>query len=61
MNKNIILPVVIICCFSVNIAFAQNNSLTAKEKQEGWRLLFNGKDLQGWHSYLLNKPGKAWQ
>ena len=39
----------------------QANTLTSKEKEEGWQLLFDGKDLKGWHSYLENKPGKAWQ
>ena len=24
-------------------------------------MLFNGKDLTGWHSYLEKTPGKAWQ
>ena len=37
------------------------NTLTAKEKAEGWQLLFNGKDLKGWHSYLEKNTGKAWQ
>jgi len=37
------------------------NTLTQKETQQGWRLLFNGKDLVGWHSYLDKVPGKAWQ
>jgi hypothetical protein len=61
MNKKISLStIVIICCLSLN-ASAQPNTLTAKEKQEGWQLLFNGKDLQGWHSYLEHQPGKAWQ
>jgi len=45
-------------CFFSN---AQQNTLTDKEKQEGWQLLFNGKDLKGWHSYLQKAPGKAWQ
>ena len=49
------------CLFS-NITFAQlPNTLTAKETAEGWKLLFNGKDLSGWHSYLEKVPGKAWQ
>lgn len=62
MNKKIISPsiIVIVCFFSLHIV-AQQNAITAKEKQEGWQLLFNGKDLQGWHSYLEKKPGKAWQ
>ncbi len=61
-KKNLSLIVVVVaCCLSLNFSIAQPNTLTAKEKQEGWQLLFNGKDLQGWHSYLLGKPGKAWQ
>lgn len=43
-------------------SYAQDlNTLTPKEIQEGWQLLFNGKDLTGWHSYLQKKPGKAWK
>lgn len=45
-----------------NIVYAQQlNTLTSKEKADGWQLLFNGKDLKGWHSYLENKAGIAWQ
>lgn len=36
------------------------NTLTAAEKQEGWKLLFDGKSLQGWRSYL-NKPFSSWK
>ncbi|MDP9229160.1 MAG: DUF1080 domain-containing protein [Bacteroidota bacterium] len=63
MNKKIIPSIIIIvitCCLNY-IAIAQQNTLTEKEKKEGWQLLFNGKDLQGWHSYLEKKAGKAWQ
>src|SRR5207249_6046653 len=61
MNKKIISPsiIVIVCFFSLHIV--AQHAITAKEKQEGWQILFNGKDLQGWHSYLEKKPGKAWQ
>src|SRR6185312_12151117 len=38
-----------------------NNTLTAQEKKDGWKLLFNGKDLTGWHSYLEKQPGSGWQ
>ncbi len=45
-----------------NTSFSQiPNTLTQKETQQGWRLLFNGKDLVGWHSYHEKVPGKAWQ
>ena len=52
------ITVFIICmhCYTQQI-----NTLTPQEKKEGWQLLFNGKDLYGWHSYLQKKPGKAWQ
>jgi len=39
--------------FSISV-FAQNgaiNSLTENEKKEGWRLLFNGKNLDGWKTF----------
>jgi hypothetical protein len=55
------ITIILIIFLSVNIATAQENTLTAKEKQEGWKLLFNGKNLQGWHSYLEKEPGKGWQ
>ena len=29
-------------------AFAADNELTAEEKADGWKLLFNGKDHTGW-------------
>ncbi|MEO8763317.1 MAG: DUF1080 domain-containing protein [Ginsengibacter sp.] len=45
-----------------NITHAQTpNSLSSKEKEDGWQLLFDGKDLKGWHSYLEKAPGKSWQ
>lgn len=37
------------------------NSLSETENASGWRLLFDGKDLKGWHSYLEQTPGKDWQ
>src|SRR5215471_18455602 len=29
-------------------AWASDNELTAKEKREGWQLIFDGKTLNGW-------------
>jgi cytochrome c len=37
-----------------------DNSLTDKEKAAGWVLLFNGKDLDGWHNYGKTSVGKSW-
>ena len=33
---------------STTSSFAADNSLTDAEKQAGWQLLFNGKNLTGW-------------
>ncbi len=64
IKKNPILPIAfgIIICMLPNISFCQTpNTLSANEKADGWQLLFDGKDLKGWHSYLEKEPGKAWQ
>ncbi|MBS1604317.1 MAG: DUF1080 domain-containing protein [Bacteroidetes bacterium] len=43
-------------------AMAQEpNTLTKKEKKEGWKLLFDGKTTKGWHTYLRDTVGSKWQ
>jgi len=37
-----------------------DNTLTDREKSEGWQLLFDGKSLAGWHSYGKTTIGKSW-
>jgi hypothetical protein len=51
----------------VNCGFAQvktinkpDNALTQKEKTNGWKLLFDGKTTNGWHTYGKQTAGKAW-
>jgi hypothetical protein len=39
----------------------QLNAVSSKEKRAGWQLLFNGDNLDGWHSYLKDQPGTAWR
>lgn len=37
------------------------NTLTKKEKKEGWKLLFDGTSTKGWHTYLRDTVGAKWQ
>ena len=36
------------------------NILSESEKEEGWRLLFNGKDTDGWRGYEKDSFPKGW-
>ena len=41
--------------------FGADNTLTSKEKKDGWELLFNGKDTTGWRgAKLTGFPQKGW-
>lgn len=49
-------------CLAMGVAQAQTlNRLTKSEKAQGWILLFNGRNLNGWHSYLKKEPGSLWK
>lgn len=60
MTAGIAAVAVSACLFSATARAQQPNALTPQEKQDGWKLLFNGKNLDGWHSYLEKAPGKDW-
>lgn len=36
------------------------NTLTSNEKEEGWKLLFDGENIEGWHIYGKKGLGPAW-
>ena len=48
------------CLFSATAQTQSPNTLTPQEKADGWKLLFNGKNLDGWHSYHEQGVGKDW-
>lgn len=36
------------------------NTLSEQEKEAGWKLLFDGKSLKGWHNYNKTTVGSSW-
>ncbi|MFL5786611.1 MAG: DUF1080 domain-containing protein [Flavisolibacter sp.] len=66
MIKLLFLPIAAIALFAFIMPVYKNsenlpNSLTDKEKKEGWQMLFDGKTTKGWHSYGQNKVTDAWK
>lgn len=46
---------------NISMSQAQNNSLTAEEKEEGWILLFDGQSTEHWRSYNKGSfPEEGW-
>ena len=43
------------------IATAEQNSLTSKEKADGWMLLFDGSSTNGWHLYNNADAKPVWE
>ncbi|MDP2042141.1 MAG: DUF1080 domain-containing protein [Algoriphagus sp.] len=39
----------------------QDNQLSNAEKEAGWKLLFDGSTLEGWHVYNQGKAESAWE
>ena len=47
--------------FSNPVKPAANNQLTEKEKEEGWKLLFDGKSTDGWRKFKSDKVPASWK
>jgi hypothetical protein len=63
MNKIVRLVFLVLAgAFMFQLVTAQNvNELTKKEKKEGWVLLFNGDDFDGWRQYNGDKMPDTWK
>jgi hypothetical protein len=47
--------------FICGVGFSQINTLTPKEEKQGWKLLFNGRNLDGWTSVgRETQPERGW-
>ncbi len=56
--KHIVFAVMLLLGSVVN---AQAQTLTAAEKADGWKLLFDGKSLAGWRGYKTETPPTGWR
>jgi hypothetical protein len=57
--KKILLSAMAFIAISFSLSAQTLNKLTPKEKQDGYKLLFDGKNTDGWHVYLGTGAG-AW-
>lgn len=57
---NTLFTVLLLLCM-INDDGRNHNTLTSKEQQDGWVLLFDGKTTKGWRNYNKDGIGPAWK
>ena len=53
-------PILLLLALSIP-AFSAPNALTPEEKKDGFKLLFDGKSLDGWRSFKADKAKDQWK
>ncbi|HTM12783.1 MAG TPA: DUF1080 domain-containing protein [Bryobacteraceae bacterium] len=59
MKRIVVALAVMAVCAAIAISAGMPNTLTGKEKSEGWKLLFDGKSLDQWD--LSTSPKAQWK
>src|SRR3954465_11553883 len=59
MKQFVVVLAALMSCSVMTIAAEMPNTLTGKEKAEGWKLLFDGKSLDQWD--LTTSPKTPWK
>jgi Domain of Unknown Function (DUF1080) len=55
-----LLILALVAAVFASTAHAADNRLTFREKQAGWRLLFDGKTTKGWRAFKQAEIGPGW-
>ncbi|MDR1938735.1 MAG: DUF1080 domain-containing protein [Tannerellaceae bacterium] len=60
MKKGFIVTALMIAFCAIPVLAQKNNTLTSKEKSEGWTLLFDGKNMNGWRKCNSTEMAANW-
>jgi len=60
MKKIIVFSMILAATCALSAVAQKHNTLTAKEKKEGWTLLFDGKTMDGWRKCNAAEMAANW-
>ena len=60
--RRMVLGLILTCAaIGTLVAASDPNTLTAQQKKDGWKLLFDGKTLDGWRGWKQQGPPDGWK